>query len=199
MPGEDPSPPQNLGTLLGELEGTVDREVEATVGELHEAIGERSFGPLLVAVGIAGVTPLAGVPGVPTLLALCTLLVAVQLVFGRKQFWLPGWFLRRKVKRSTLRRSVGLARPPARIVDRLIRPRLQVFTGAVATRLVAVICVLISLAVPMLELLPLAAALPSLAILAFGLGLSARDGLLVLMASVVSAAAIFLVGQKVFG
>jgi hypothetical protein len=74
-----------------------------------------------------------------------------------------------------------------------------VFTGAVATRLVAVICVLISLAVPMLELLPLAAALPSLAILAFGLGLSARDGLLVLMASVVSAAAIFLVGQKVFG
>jgi len=196
---EPAGPPQDLEDLLAELESTVDREPETTVGALHEAIGRRSFGPLLVAVGIAGVTPLAGVPGVPSLLALCTFLVAVQLVFGRKSFWLPGWFLRARVKRSTLRRSVKLARPPARFVDRLIRPRLRLFTGAVASRGVAVICTLIALAVPPLELLPLAAALPSLAILAFGLGLSAKDGVLVLIAGAFSAATLGLVGYKLLG
>jgi hypothetical protein len=195
----EPDRPQNLEDLLAELEGTVDRESETTVGELHEAIGKRSFGPLLVAVGLAGVTPLAGVPSVPSMLALCTILVAAQLLVGRKSFWLPKWFLRRPVKRPTIRRSVRLARPPARFVDRLIRPSLEFFTGPFAERLVAAVCVLIALAVPPLELLPLAAALPSLAILAFGLGLTARDGLLVVIALAISGVSLFFVGQKLLG
>lgn len=190
---------QNLEDLLHELEGTVDREPETTVGEIDKAIGPRSFGPLLVAVGLAGVTPLAAVPTVPSLLAFCVVIVAVQLVFGRRSFWLPGWLLRRHVKRSAIRRSVRLAMPPARLVDRFIRPRLQALTGALATRLVAVVCVFIALAVPPLELVPLAAALPSLAILAFGLGLVARDGLLVLFALAVSGTSLFLLGQKLLG
>lgn len=192
-------PPQDLEDLLGELEGTVDRDSTTTVGRIHEAIGERSFGPLLIVVGLAGVTPLAGVPGVPTMLALCTVLVAVQLLFGRKSFWLPDWFLRRHVKRSTIRRSVRLVRGSARLVDRLIRPRLHLCTGPAATPLVALICVLIAFAVPALELLPLAAAFPSLAIMAFGVGLSARDGLLVLLAAAISGVGFFLVGVKLIG
>lgn len=199
MSEADGERPQNLEDLLAELESTVDREAQTTVGALHEAIGKRSFGPLLVAVGLAGVTPLAGVPGVPSLLALSIVLVAGQLLIGRKNFWLPGWFLRRPVKRSTVRRSVRMARGPARFVDRLIRPRLRFCAGPLATRLVAVVCVLIAVAVPPLELLPLAAALPSLAILAFGLGLSARDGLLVILAGAISAACLYLAGTKLLG
>ncbi len=195
----EPRKPQNLEDLLRELEGTVDREPETTIAQIDQAIGPRSFGPLLVIVGLAGVTPLAAVPTVPSLLAFCIIIVAVQLVFGRRSFWLPGWFLRRHVKRSVIRRSVRLAKPPARFVDRLIKPRLEVFTGALATRLVAVVCALIAMATPPLELLPLAAALPSLAILAFGLGLVARDGVLVLFATAVSGVALFLVGQKLLG
>jgi hypothetical protein len=199
MSQSEPSPPQDLEDLLAELESTVDREPETTVGKLHEAIGKRSFGPLLIVVGLAGVTPLSGIPTVPSLLGLCTVLVAVQLVFGRKTFWLPGWFLRRPVKRSTIRRSVKLARPPARVVDAVVRPRLQFFCGPVATRLVAVVCAAIGLTVPPLELLPFAAALPSLAILAFGLGLSAKDGVLVLIAGAVSVISLGLVGYKLLG
>jgi hypothetical protein len=188
--------PEDLEDLLAQLEGAVDHEVQTTVGQLHEAIGTRSFGPLLIAVGLAGVTPLAGVPGVPSLLAFCVVLVAVQLLVGRRSFWLPGWFLRRKVKRSVIRRSVRLVRKPARFIDRLIRPRLAFSTGPLGTRLVAAVCVLIAIAVPPLELLPLAAALPSLAILAFGLGLSAKDGLLVLIAWLISGVCVALVAMK---
>ena len=190
---------QTFEDLLAAMAATVDDEPYATIDQLHEAIGERSFGPLLVAVGLAGVTPLAGVPTIPTLLALCTLLVAVQLVVGRKTFWLPGWIRRRRVKRATLRRSVRLACRPARFIDRLLRPRLHVFTGPLASRLVALICMVIAATVPVLELMPFVAALPSLAILAFGLGLSARDGALVLIAGVISTTTVVLLGQKLLG
>ena len=61
------------------------------------------------------------------------------------------------------------------------------------------VCAAIGLTVPPLELLPLAAALPSLAILAFGLGLSAKDGVLVLIAGAVSVISLGLVGYKLLG
>lgn len=196
---EAAQPSQTLDGLLDELERTVDREPAAAVRQLHEAIGERSFGPLLCAVGLAGVTPLSAVPTVPSMLALCTVLVAVQLVFGRKTFWLPKWLLDRRISRGRLRSSVRLARRPARVVDRLLKPRLEALTGSLASRLVALVCIMIAATVPVLELLPLVAGLPSLAILAFGLGLLARDGLLVVLALAVSGGALFAVGQHLLG
>ena len=115
---------------------------------MHDAIGARSFGPLLTAVGLAGVTPLAAVPTIPTLLAACTILVAAQLVLGRKSFWLPRWVLDRRGKRGIIRKCVNLARRPARWVDALLRPRLRFLTGPAASRLVALVVILIALAPP---------------------------------------------------
>jgi hypothetical protein len=198
MSGEN-KPPESLNALLDRLEAPVRSEGDTTVRELFETIGQPSFGPLLVAVGLAGVTPLSAVPTVPTLLAVCTALIAIQLVFGRKHFWLPGFVLRRRVTRGRLRMSTRMARRPARAVDRLLKPRLTLLTGSLASRLVALVCILIAAAVPPLELVPFAAALPSLAIAAFGLGLIARDGLLVLIALLISGTSLFLVAQKLLG
>jgi len=81
----------------------------------------------------------------------------------------------------------------------VIKPRLSFLTGGLATRLVAVAVMLIAFAAPLLELAPFAAALPSLALLAFGLGLIARDGLLVTIALLISGTSLFLVGQELLG
>ena len=193
------APPQNLDELLDRLEGPVAHEGRTDVRTLVDTIGKPQFGPLLVVVGLAGVTPLSAVPSVPSLLALCTALISVQLVFGRKTFWLPRFILDRHVTRGRLRTSTRLARKPARVVDHVLKPRFEFLTSGIATRLVALVVLLIAFAVPPLELLPFAAALPSLAILAFGLGLIARDGLLVFIALCISAASLFLVGQKLLG
>lgn len=194
-----PKPPHNLGELLDCLEEPVRKEGETTVGTLVDALGAPSFGPLLVAIGLAGVTPLSAVPTVPSLLALCAGLVTVQLVFGRKAFWLPRFIRDRQVTRGRIRMSTRLARKPARMVDHVLKRRLTFLTGGLADRLVALVVLVIACAVPPLELVPLAAGLPSLAILAFGLGLIARDGLLVLIALLVSGVSLFLVGQRLLG
>jgi hypothetical protein len=83
-------PPTSLEELLDRLEEPVVHQGEATVRSLMETVGQPSFGPLLVTIGLAGVTPISGVPTVPTLLAVCAALVAVQLVIGRKHFGCPG-------------------------------------------------------------------------------------------------------------
>jgi len=82
-------PPRSLDELLDRLEEPVVHEGQTTVRTLMETVGQPSFGPLLVTIGLAGATPISGAPTVPTLLAVCAALVAVELVIGRKHFWLP--------------------------------------------------------------------------------------------------------------
>ena len=186
---------EDLSALIGKLDrASKSNGSQVSVEEIMDAVGRRSFGPLLLLAGLLGMTPVAAVPTAPTMLALITLLVAGQLLFGRKSFWLPGPLLRLSVKAGKVTKAARLAKTPAGIVDRLIRPRLTVLTSPVADRVVAGVCVLIALCVPPLELLPFAAFIPSFAIFVFGLGLIARDGLLILIAMIVSAGALGLLG-----
>lgn len=182
---------QDLEDLLRELRKAADGNgPRVSVEEIMDAVGHRSFGPLLLLAGLLGMTPVSAVPGAPSMIALITLLVASQLLIGRDSFWLPEFLLKRTVKADSLQKTVRAAASPARVVDRMVRPRLQVLTGPVADRIVALICVILALAVPPLEFLPFVAFIPSAAIATFGLGLIARDGLLVLIAFTISAGAL---------
>ncbi|MFC3079080.1 exopolysaccharide biosynthesis protein [Phenylobacterium terrae] len=182
---------QDLEDLLRELRKAADGNgPKVSVQEIMDAVGHRSFGPLLLLAGLLGMTPVSAVPGVPSMIALITLLVASQLLIGRDTFWLPRFLLKRTVKADKLQKTVHVAARPARVVDRMVKPRLQVLTGPVADRIVALVCVILALAVPPLEFLPFVAFIPSAAIATFGLGLIARDGLLVLIAFTISAGAL---------
>ncbi|HEY8571102.1 exopolysaccharide biosynthesis protein [Phenylobacterium sp.] len=180
-------PAQDLEDVLGELEKAArSNGAKVSVGELVETVGKRSFGPLLLLGGLLGMTPVAAIPTAPTLIATITLLVSVQLLFGRKTIWLPRFLEKLSVRAERVQKAVKISRKPARIVDRMVRPRLQSLTMPFADRIVAAVCVVVAICVPPLELLPFVAFIPSLAIFAFGVGLIARDGLVVLLALAVS-------------
>lgn len=182
---------QDLEALLEELASAANGNgPRVSVQEIMDAVGHRSFGPLLLVTGLLGMTPVSAVPGAPSMIALITLLVAIQLLIGRDTFWLPKFLLKRSVRADRLQKTVTVAAKPARVVDRMVKPRLEVLTGPVADRLVALVCVILALAVPPLEFLPFVAFIPSAAIATFGLGLLARDGLLVLIAFTISAGAL---------
>lgn len=183
--------PNDLTGLLDELQRAADDNgAKLSVGEILEAIGKRSFGPLLLLRGLLGMTPVAAVPSAPTIIAVLTLLVSVQLLFGRETIWIPRVLEKLSVKADRVRTAVKISRKPTRVVDRLVRPRLLTLTRPITDRIVAGVCALIALCVPPLEFLPFVAFVPSLAIAAIGLGLLARDGLLVLIALAVSSGAL---------
>jgi hypothetical protein len=191
---------QDLEDLLDELEDVASTKgPKVSFGEVYHAIGERSFGPLLLIAGLLGMTPVSAVPGAPTALAVVTILVGGQLLVGRRTFWLPKRLLKLSAGADKLKKTVKVARRPAAFVDRLVRPRLVILTGGVADRIVALVCVLVAVAIPPLELLPLVAFIPATAIAAFGLGLIARDGVLILIAFLASVGTLGLLAKQLLG
>ncbi|NZA25631.1 exopolysaccharide biosynthesis protein [Luteimonas sp. SJ-92] len=178
--------------LLDRLARAAENQPRMSVADLLDAAGARSFGPLLLVPGVIVLSPLSGVPGLPTAMALVVLLVATQLLLRRRSFWLPGWALRRPVRPRLLQRAVRALRPVSRVLDRLIRPRLRVLaaTSGGAAYPVALLCMVIALTMPPLELVPFANSLAGAVLTVIGLALVAGDGLLVLAAAVICAAGI---------
>ncbi len=179
---------------VSSLEGLLDRMGNAasdggrvSLDAILDAVGLRSFGPVLLLAGLITLAPLIGdIPGVPTVMAALVLFTATQLAAGREQIWLPRWMLSRTVSHDAYCNALGRMRRPARWMDRWTGPRLGILIRGVGTRVVAVVCVAIALAMPAMELVPFSANGAGLALAAFGLALIARDGLLALIAFTVT-------------
>ena len=177
----------NLEQMLNRFEESARGQERVSLGAIVEAVGARSFGPLLLMAGVIMVSPLSGIPSIPTSMAIVLLLIAGQLLFRRKYFWLPRWLLKRSVASARFTRGVELLRRPARFVDGWLRPRLSIFINGISVYIVAIVCILIAVCLPVMEIVPFSAHGAGLALTAFGLSLIARDGLLALIAFAVTA------------
>lgn len=75
----------------------------------------------------------------------------------------------------------------------LLRPRMEGLTHRAGIDAAAILCVIIFLALPPMEIIPFTANAVGIALLVLGLGLIANDGLLAILAFVISAGSIGLV------
>ncbi|HLS27734.1 MAG TPA: exopolysaccharide biosynthesis protein, partial [Opitutales bacterium] len=146
------------------------------------ALGDRSFGPLLLLPGLIAFSPLSGIPGIATLFGVMLVLVSAQLLVGRKHFWLPEIVLRRSISRKRFEQVISFFRRVAKVIDRLVAPRLSFFVNGIATWLIACFCLLIGLIAPFMEVLPFVTTGLGLVVTILGFGLLARDGVLILTA-----------------
>ena len=177
----------SLQQMLQQLcDAATDERV--SVDTMLEAVGRRSFGPRVLLAGLVTLSPVGDIPGVPTMVAVLVLLLTTQLLWGRRSFWLPGWLLRKSIARSKMTKSIGWLERPAAFIDRFLRPRLSMFVEGFAVRVIATVSLLISLAMPVMEVIPFSASGAGAALTAFGLGLIARDGLMALLALIFTVA-----------
>src|SRR5687768_1606221 len=184
------------------LQQLLDRLDKAATGKrvdvesMMEAVGRSSFGALLLLGGLVTLSPLDIVPGIPTLIALGVLLVCMQLLAGRRHFWLPAWLLRQSITRQRFRRALTWLQKPARFGDRLIRPRLTALASDAAVKVIAVGCIVVALAMPVMEAVPFSANLAGIALTAFGLAIIAHDGLIALIAFAATAAGVVVIASQ---
>jgi hypothetical protein len=173
----------NMEQLMDRVEQAAAGKRTVVLGELLEAVGSRSFGVLLLLAGVIILTPLIGdIPGVPSLMALLVVLTGVQILFGRHHFWLPEWLLKRSIAGQKVIKTLDWMRRPARFVDRWLRPRLGMVVEDLGLFVIAAFCIAIALLTPVMELVPFSANLAGAALTAFGLSLTARDGMMALWA-----------------
>jgi len=171
-----------LSEVLERIDEVAHRQERVSIRAIMNAVGSRSFGPLVLVAGIVLASPLSGIPGLPTIIAAFVLLVAVQLLLRRDFFWLPGWILNRSISSGRLQNSIKGLRRPARLMDKPLRPRLTFLTYEGGARTAAGACVMIALILPPLEIVPLSSSVGGVALAAFGLSLVANDGVLALLA-----------------
>lgn len=180
------SQPANLEQMLNRMTEAESDRGEVTVDAIVSELGHRSFAPMLLLAGLITISPVGGIPGVPTLMGLLVLLVSVQLLAKKSCFWLPNWLLARSVPRDKLDKSCRWLQKPARFIDRFLHPRLTFLTGDTGNFVSAIVSVLIALMMPPLELIPFSVFGAGFALTLFGLALLANDGLIVIIGLVVT-------------
>lgn len=182
--------PESVGDILDQLDQLASEEDRVTLGDAIEAFGNRSYGPFLLVPALIEVSPIGGIPGLPTVLAAIIALFAVQMLFGREHLWLPGFLRRRGAEADKVKKAARKLRGVARWADRWFHGRLPILTSGPFVRVAAALCILLAATVPPLELLPFASTAPMAAIAAFGLALLVRDGVLMIVATVLAGVAV---------
>ena len=164
--------------LSGSLRGLLRRRsVRLSLGEIVEQFEDQGgLGHVLFVLTLPVLLPLP--PGTSMVLALPLLVVAPQIVAGRVRLWLPRWLAGRTVNRQAFVKLIRRILPLLERMEALGRPRLLVLTGHLGTRLVGVAATVIALVLVLP--IPFANLFPALALGLFALGLTRKDGLLVL-------------------
>ena len=179
--------PDSLVSLLQLVATVRDDQSSVRLGAVLDLVGRRSFGPMLLVAGLIVMAPLIGdIPGVPTVIGVFVFLLALQLLLGREHFWLPQWLLARRIPRATLHKAIVWMMPVARFIDRFLCPRLTGLVNGGARFGVALLAMLVSLLMPAMEFIPFSANAAGVTLTVFGLALIARDGLLALIAFVLT-------------
>jgi hypothetical protein len=187
---------QNTGSMSGilkQLEKASNGQDNVSIGDVVEAFGHRSHAPFLIVPALIELTPIGGIPGVPTFLTLIIFIFAIQMAIGRPHLWLPDFLEKRSVSSERLEKSVDKLKPWGEKLDRWLHGGPDFFTGKFAIRIAAAICVLLTLTVPPLEVIPFASSAPMLTIAVFGFAMLFHNGYLMIAGYVVGVLAFWIV------
>ncbi|WP_158965157.1 exopolysaccharide biosynthesis protein [Chachezhania sediminis] len=183
-PGQSPDgvvPYAPLGDLLDRLENVAGDDRDLCVGSIVDDLGETAVTPLVLLIAILMVSPLSGIPLMPTLSSIILLTLNVQSMFGRNHLWLPDWLRRRQIPHGRLTQAIGWLRKPCAYIDRHSQPRFAILTYGPMRLLAFIVCLAIPLTWPFLEILPFVTSIGALALALVAFGRMTRDGLFLLL------------------
>ena len=183
-------PRRSLRELIQSVSDAADPP-SVRVGEILDALGDRSFAPALLVPALILVSPVSGIPGVPTVGGIIIVLVTVQWMIHRDHLWLPDWILRRSITSKRLRNGLEKLERVASWLDDHSGRRLSFLAKPPVRPVVFLSIIAIAVSWPFLELLPMVTSIGAAAVSLMAFGLWVRDGLLII-GGYIAAAALYL-------
>lgn len=179
LPPTDMAISDRLDHLAQDAAGT---EVSLTwvLGQLHE----RAFGLFLLILALPCCIPF--LYGIPQVVALPLMFVSVQILLGRRTPWLPAKLGARTVSSEGLMSLATRAGPWLRRIEAVSSPRLAWLTRAPFDRVLGAALVVFSASI--LVPLPGTNSVPGLAVVVVSMGLLQRDGVLVILGTLLGTA-----------
>lgn len=165
-----------VSDLLGALRGSSRSGDQVSIAAIVESLGTASLSAVMLVPALVVVTPLSGIPGLSSVCGILIALVAAQRVIGKRHLWLPEWLLSRRIEREKLVSTISWLEKPAYWIDRLTQRRLSALVHKPFSTLMALICMLCGLAMPVLELVPFSSSILGSAVSLVAIALVAKDG-----------------------
>ena len=189
-PEDETSPPP--AKVSDELERWLTSDGEKTLGSLIELFEQKSFAILFVV--------LLGVPALPLptggathVFEIVAMLLALELIAGREQIWLPQRWRRLELAGEKQRRFIAALMKAIRWLERFSRPRLRfLFDHRLSNVVFGALVIVGSLAAFVAPPFTGLDTLPALGVVLLSLGVLLEDFLVVLAALIVTAAGILL-------
>lgn len=180
------------GAVSDQIEGWLDGEGDKTLGSLIELFEKKSFAILFVF--------LLGVPALPIptggathVFEVIAVVLALQLVAGRDEIWLPARWRTREIAGHKQQRFVTALMKVIRRLERVARPRLRfVFNHRLSNIVFGLLVIGGSTAAFVAPPFTGLDTLPALAVVLLSLGVLLEDALVVVVALVVGATGVLL-------
>lgn len=147
---------------------------EVTLNEILEIAGERTFGFLFVLLSLPSALPIPA-PGYSTPFGIVMFLLAVQLIVGRDQPWMPEGFRKKGFERTKIQGLIEKGIPWLQKIELVAKPRLTPVCTSRAGQMVIGIAIAL-MSISMMIPIPLTNTLPAIGIFVTGFGLLDDDG-----------------------
>lgn len=179
-----------------------DDDERVAIGDVLRRLGSRGFGLALIGLSLPAMIPIPGPFGM--IVGCCLVLVAWQMLGGRRRLVLPSLLARRRVTVGGLRQVIARAAPWLdRLETAMRRNRWRSLTGRLSRVLTGapVLVLAIVLALP----IPFGNIGPVISLIVIGLALMTRDGLALMvglaltLATVAWTAVLFFAGAEIVG
>lgn len=171
------------GSILTALDRITEEAPEEglSLAQIFDALDERAFGALLFILAIPCCVPF--LYGVPQIVSLPMAAIALQMIMGRHEPWLPSKFAARMVDRKGLDRIAKGGRKYFGWAEKIARPRLTFLSASAAERFVGLILLVFccSILVP----LPATNTVPGFAVALVSFGLMSRDGIMMIVGMII--------------
>lgn len=174
-----------LQSILDHVDDVIGSE-QADLKSIIESFGDRAFGPVLLLSGLFMLTPLGAIPMVPAAFGLIVITFSLQLLMRRETPWMPNFLSKVNVSSKRVKQVKSKAQPILSRIDGFIRPRAQWAARGPFQVLAALIAIVLSAAMVPLGAIPFAVCIPGFVLGLLGLGITARDGIVLLIAYALS-------------
>ncbi|MBL0373183.1 exopolysaccharide biosynthesis protein [Rhizobium sp. KVB221] len=172
--------PEKLSELLRHVSDNAGEKV--TLGEIADAMADRSFGAFLVVFCLPNLIPLP--PGATFVLGLPLVFIAFQMAFSRLDtIWLPKRLHYYAFDNKGFSAVLDKFVPWMQKAEKLIKPRFWPANSRFYERIIGLFSLLLALVIFLP--IPLGNMGPAYALALMGLGLTERDGLVLAVGAVI--------------
>jgi len=188
---KSPETSEKLSVMLDDLANNAVEKI--TIQNICDALGDRSFGAFLLVFCIPNLVPLP--PGSSLILGIPMIIIAFQIMVGHSKIWLPRKLAEYSLSRETFRGMIARINPYVARGELMIKKRNWPVNNIIADKVFGFFTLILAIVVTIP--IPLGNWPPAFAIAILAAAYTKRDGLCLIVGSIVGIISLLLAGSVV--